>query len=67
MIVSNCHPRTYLAMAGIFAVSMGVLISLGLSSALGFPFTTIHGILPFLALGIGIDDMFVIMQGTILI
>ena len=54
--------RTYLAMAGIFAVVMGVMISLGLSSALGFPFTTIHGILPFLALGIGIDDMFVIMQ-----
>ena len=54
--------RTYLAMAGIFSVMMGVMISLGLSSALGFPFTTIHGILPFLALGIGIDDMFVIMQ-----
>ena len=55
-------PRAYLAVAGIFSVVMGVMTSLGLSSALGFPFTTIHGILPFLALGIGIDDMFVIMQ-----
>ena len=58
-------PRAYLAVAGIFSVVMGVMTSLGLSSALGFPFTTIHGILPFLALGIGIDDMFVIMQGPI--
>ena len=60
--INAVEHRTYLAMAGIFAVMMGVAISLGLSSALGFPFTTIHGILPFLALGIGIDDMFVIMQ-----
>ena len=29
---------------------------------MGFPYTTLHPVLPLLCLGIGIDDMFVIMQ-----
>ena len=33
---------------------------LNFSSAFGYPFTIIHSTAPFLALGIGIDDMFVI-------
>ena len=32
------------------------------SSALGFQYTTVHPLLPLICLGIGIDDMFVIMQ-----
>ena len=32
------------------------------SSSLGFQYTTVHPLLPLLCLGIGIDDMFVIMQ-----
>ena len=32
------------------------------SSLLGFPYTPMHSMLPFLCLGIGIDDMFVIVQ-----
>jgi hypothetical protein len=43
--------RCYLAMAGIAAVGMGMIISMGLTMAFGFFFTTIHGVLPFLALG----------------
>ena len=41
---------------------MGIGASYGLSQLLGFFFTGLHGILPFLMLGVGIDDMFVIMQ-----
>jgi hypothetical protein len=44
--------RYYLAMAGIIAVGMGITISLGLTMAFGLFYTTIHGVLPFLALGI---------------
>ena len=43
--------RFYLTLAGIFSVAMGLIIAYGLSSALGFPYTTIHAILPFLCLG----------------
>ena len=37
-------------------------MSIGIASAIGYPFTLVHAILPFLCLGIGIDDMFVIVQ-----
>eukprot|EP00095_Tigriopus_kingsejongensis_P005354 maker-scaffold34_size539781-snap-gene-1.9 protein:Tk05354 transcript:maker-scaffold34_size539781-snap-gene-1.9-mRNA-1 annotation:"hypothetical protein DAPPUDRAFT_306990" len=54
--------RTWIAAGGIISVGMGLGIAFGVTSALGMPYTPIHGILPFLALGIGIDDMFVIVQ-----
>ena len=50
-----CHISTY-------SILLGLLVSLGLASALSLPYTPMHAILPFLCLGIGIDDMFVIMQ-----
>ena len=43
--------RSYLAMMGILAVGFGLIISLGITMFFGFPYTPIHGILPFLALG----------------
>eukprot|EP00088_Acartia_fossae_P041082 TRINITY_DN4294_c0_g1_i7.p1 TRINITY_DN4294_c0_g1~~TRINITY_DN4294_c0_g1_i7.p1 ORF type:complete len:1080 (-),score=273.26 TRINITY_DN4294_c0_g1_i7:86-3325(-) len=54
--------KMYLAITGIASVGMGLMIGMGLSSALGFPYTPMHPAMPFLALGIGIDDMFVIVQ-----
>ncbi len=60
--VDRVEHRSFLALTGIASVGLGMGVSLGLTMALGYYFTTIHGILPFLALGIGIDDMFVIMQ-----
>ena len=41
---------------------MGISVAISLSSLLGFPWTPMHPALPLLCLGIGIDDMFVIMQ-----
>ena len=41
---------------------MGIGASYGFAQLIGFHFTKLHGILPFLMLGVGIDDMFVIMQ-----
>merc|ERR1719283_107188 len=54
--------RLYLSVAGLTSIGMGMVVSVGLASILGFPYTPMHAILPFLCLGIGIDDMFVIMQ-----
>ena len=58
-IVEN---KFYLAIAGILSVFFGVTVGIGLTMAMGFPYTPISGILPFICLGIGIDDMFVIVR-----
>ncbi len=43
--------RTYLAIAGINSVGMGVAAALGLTMAVGLYYTTLHGIMIFLCLG----------------
>ena len=48
--------------AGIAAIVLGMITSCGLCSYLGFPLTPIHHYIPFLILGLGVDDMFVIIQ-----
>merc|ERR1719342_1197555 len=59
----NClENRTILAMAGIVGVLMGIIVSYGVCSAAGLFYGPMHSVMPFLMLGIGIDDMFVIMQ-----
>ena len=59
----NCvEVRLYLSMLGILGIGMGLVIGLSISSAFGFPYTPLHVMLPFICLGIGIDDMFVIVQ-----
>ena len=59
----NCvEPRIYVGMSGILAVIMGIIVCFGLCSAFGLFFGPMHSVLPFLLLGIGIDDMFVIVQ-----
>ena len=56
------HQRFYLTFSGIFSVVLGILVSVGWTGILGFPYTPVHAILPFLMIGIGIDNMFVIVQ-----
>ena len=46
----------------VFSIGMGISVAVSLSSLLGFSWTPMHPALPLLCLGIGIDDMFVIMQ-----
>ena len=43
--------RPYLAVAGITAVLLGLVMSIGVSMALGLKFVMIHGMLPYLAMG----------------
>ena len=54
--------RAYMAMTGMCCILMGVGSCYGLCSTLGLIFTPTHSILPFMLLGIGIDDMFIIVQ-----
>lgn len=46
---------------GLFCVTLSFLASAGIGSLFGFAFTTVHTSLPFLLMGLNIDDMFVMM------
>eukprot|EP00095_Tigriopus_kingsejongensis_P012251 snap_masked-scaffold472_size162276-processed-gene-0.4 protein:Tk12251 transcript:snap_masked-scaffold472_size162276-processed-gene-0.4-mRNA-1 annotation:"hypothetical protein DAPPUDRAFT_306990" len=54
--------RPFLSAVGIGCIALTVFTSYGLCSLMGFVFSPMHNIIPFLLLGIGIDDMFVICQ-----
>ena len=54
--------QTFLGSMGLISVLLSVLSSYGICSTIGLVFSPMHPIIPFLLLGIGIDDMFVIVQ-----
>ena len=54
--------HSLLANAGVFTVALGILAGFGLAMWCRVPFVSIVGVLPFLILGIGIDDMFIIVD-----
>lgn len=51
-----------LSLLGLVSVGMAVGVSFGLCSAFSIPYGPVHSILPLLMLGLGVDDMFVIVQ-----
>ena len=59
---NSVEHRVWLSVAGILAVVMGTISSFGVCQLLGFAWSQMNRLLPFLMLGVGIDDMFVIMQ-----
>ncbi|XP_060075668.1 NPC intracellular cholesterol transporter 1-like, partial [Ylistrum balloti] len=50
-----------ISVCGILVIGLSLGFSYGLASAAGWNYTPLHSILPFLLLGIGVDDLFVIM------
>ena len=54
--------HSLLANAGVFAVALGILAGFGLAMWCRIPFVSMVGVLPFLVLGIGIDDIFIIVD-----
>ena len=54
--------HSLLANAGVFAVALGILSGLGLAMWCRVPFVSFIGVVPFLVLGIGIDDMFILVD-----
>ncbi|VDI58158.1 Hypothetical predicted protein [Mytilus galloprovincialis] len=58
----NCLEQRFgLAIAGVVVVGMSIGICFSLASLCGFEYGPLHSVLPFLLLGIGVDDMFVIV------
>lgn len=53
--------RFWLASLGLLGVGMSYVAGIGICSLLGIPFGPIQSALPFLLMGLGVDDMFVIM------
>jgi hypothetical protein len=49
--INAVEVRLYLSIVGIICIGMGLIISLGLTMALGYPYTPMHAALPFIALG----------------
>ena len=54
--------RFWLTVIGIGAIGLGMVSSYGLCLLLGVVYSEMNAIMPFLMLGIGVDDMFVIVQ-----
>ena len=51
-----------LATSCVIAVGYGIISGLGVGMWFGIPFISIIGVLPFLVLGVGLDDMFIIVN-----
>lgn len=57
------HSHTWLVLMGMAVVSFAIISGFGLTSAFGIKFSPLAGsIVPFLALGLGIDDVFVLVN-----
>ena len=54
--------RLFLTAIGLLSVVLGVIIANGITSAIGYEYMPHFSMLPFLMVGLGIDDMFVIMK-----
>ena len=65
LVLGSCSPihlRTASASIGIFCVTLSVLSGYGLAFLLGQKLSQAHNILPFMLIGLGVDDMFVIVN-----
>ncbi|CAG0884074.1 unnamed protein product, partial [Cyprideis torosa] len=54
--------RVILVLCGLGSVGCSILSCYGICQGIGIPFGPVHNVLPFLLLGIGIDDMYVIVE-----
>ncbi|CAH1243988.1 NPC1 [Branchiostoma lanceolatum] len=59
----NCiEQKIYVSLMGVLCVGLAIIGSMGICSAAGAAYGPVHSILPFLILGIGVDDMFVVVS-----
>ena len=60
--LSPIHFRSVVASMGIVCVFLSIGSGYGIALALGWKVSNFHSIIPFMILGIGVDDMFVIVN-----
>jgi predicted RND superfamily exporter protein len=54
--------KVVVGLFGVLSPCLAVLASLGLLSTMGLKYSGVIGVMPFLILGIGVDDMFIIVE-----
>ncbi|KAL8606350.1 hypothetical protein ACOMHN_050830 [Nucella lapillus] len=54
--------KIYVSLAGMLCVGLSLLFAYGLATAMDLIYGPIQSILPFMLLGIGVDDMFVVIE-----
>lgn len=54
--------RIWLALIGVLTAGLSLAAGIGLAASLTFQWSMLHLIGPFLVLGIGVDDMFILLQ-----
>jgi len=65
LVLGSLNPilfRSTTAMVGMFVVFLSLACGYGLAFAFGLKVSRFHDILPFMIMGIGVDDMFVIVN-----
>lgn len=55
--------RQHLGRAGVLTVGLGILAAFGITALCGAEFVDIVGVMPFLVLGVGLDNMFILLSG----
>ena len=61
---SPIHCRVALAIFGVFCIILSYLTGFGICFMYGYEVTNIHNFIPFLLLGVGVDDMFVLCNAV---
>lgn len=61
---SPIHMRSFLAIMGLFSIGLSGASSFGFCCLVGLKVSSIHLLLPFILVGIGVDDMFVIVNAV---
>ena len=64
-VLGSCSPihfRALSAMVGLTCVLLATTSGYAISFAFGYEFSRMHPILPFMLMGIGVDDMYVIVN-----
>ncbi|KAJ8305936.1 hypothetical protein KUTeg_016481 [Tegillarca granosa] len=54
--------KVFLSLAGILCVGLSIAFAYGFAIACGVLYGPVHALMPFMLLGIGVDDMFVIVE-----
>ncbi|XP_041359344.1 protein patched homolog 1-like isoform X2 [Gigantopelta aegis] len=54
--------RVYVSLAGLLSVGLAILFAYGIATVFDVIYGPIQSIMPFLLLGIGVDDMFVVVE-----
>ena len=65
LVLGSCSPvhfRFVTSLFGLFCVLLSTMAGYGISFYAGYLISRMHGFLPFMILGLGVDDMFVIVN-----